>query len=129
MPPTSSTAEKNVARTPEAVREGLVGDRTLLWDPTADSGSRLHGLLLPPVRIGGEWIERPNPVRPQIERLGALGRLAQQREREWVTQDELDRVARQQRKVEEDDWMRRLQYLKDQVEAEEQRTRSLHSNN
>ena len=103
---------------------------TLLWDPIADGGSRLSGLFLfPPVGIGGERIERPIPVRPEIERLGALSRLAQQRERERVTQDELDRVAREQRKVEEDDWIRRLQYLKDQVEAEKQKTRSLHTNN
>ena len=64
-----------------------------MWDPTADGGSRLLGpLLLSPVGNGGEGIERPNPVRPGIERLGALGRLAQQHERERVTQDELDRV-------------------------------------
>ena len=55
--PTSSTAEENVSRTLEAVREGLIGDRTLLWNPTADGGSRLPGpLLLPPVGIGGEGI-------------------------------------------------------------------------
>ena len=45
-----------------------------------------------------------------------------------MTQDELDRVAREQRKVEEDDWTRRLQYLKDQAEVEEQKTRTLHTN-
>ena len=88
------------------------------------------GMRLPPfVCTGGGVSGPPGLVRPEIERLGALGRLSQQRERERVTQDELDRVARKQRKVEEDDWIRRLQYLKDQVEAEEQRTRSLHTNN
>ena len=55
---TSSTADENVSITPEAAREGLAGDRTLLWDPTADNGSRLPGPLLPPpVGISGEGIE------------------------------------------------------------------------
>ena len=74
----------------------------------------------------------PSSVRPEIERLGALGRLAHQRERKRVVQDELNRVAREQRKAEEDDWEKRLQALKSRVaaeeqkaEAEEQMTRSL----
>ena len=87
------------------------------------------GMRLPPfMGTGGGVSGPPGSVRPEIERLGALGRLAQQREQERVTQDELDRVAREQRKVEKEDWTRRLQYLKDQAEVEEQKTRILHTN-
>lgn len=101
MLPTSSTTDANVSRTPEAAREGVVGDGTLSWDSTADDGPRLPGPpLLSPLEFGGGEIGRPNPVCPKIERLKALGRFAQQREREKMTQDELYRVAREQRKAE-----------------------------
>ena len=87
-----------------------------------DATASFHGNWCRGVGVFGP----PGSVRPEIERLEALGRLAQQRELERVTQNELDRVAREQRKVEEDDWTSRLQCLKDQVVAEEQKTRTLH---
>ena len=54
------------------------------------------------VGAGGGVPGPSGQVRPEIERLGALGRLAHQREQERVDQDELDRVAREQRKAEEE---------------------------
>ena len=124
--PISGAANASISMTPEAAREGTPEDKTLSWDSTMEGGT---GMRLPPFMgtVGG-ISGPPDSVRPEIEQLGALGRLAQQGEQERVTQDELDRVAREQRKVKEDDWTRRLQYLKDQVEVEEQRTRSIHIN-
>ena len=115
----------------------MAGDRTLSWDPTVDGGPRLPGPpLLPPAGIGDKWIGLPSPVRPEIERLGAVGCLAQQRERERVTQDELDCVAQTQIKAEENAWTRRLQTLKSHVVAEKQKAaaeeqliRILHTHN
>ena len=90
----------------------------------------------PFVGTGGGVSGPPGSVRLEMERLGALGRLAHQRERERVVQDELDRVVREQRKAEENDWEKRLQVLKSKVaaeeqkaEAEKQRTRSLFTHN
>ena len=124
--PISGAANASISKTPEAARKGMPEDKTLSWDLTMDGGT---GMRLPPfVRTCGGASGPPGSVRPEIEQMGALGRLAQQREWKRVNQNELDRVAREQRKVEEDDWTKRLQYLKDQVEAEEQRTRTLHTN-
>ena len=132
--PISGPANASVLKTPEAARKGTPRDRTLSWDSTVVGGPGMR--LYPFVGTGGGVTGPPGLVRPEIERLGALGRLAHQRERERVVQDELDRVAREQRKAEEDDWKKRLQVLKSQVsaeeqkaEAEEQRTRSLFVHN
>ena len=124
--PISGAANASILKTPEAAREGMPGDKTLLWDSTMDGGTGMR--QSPFMGTNGRVSGLPGSVRPEIERLGALGRLAQQREQERVTQNELDRVARKQWKVEEDDWTRRLQYLKYQAEVEEQRTRTLHTN-
>ena len=77
--------------------------------------------LPPPVGTGGGVPALSGSIRSEIERLGALGRLAHQREQERVDQDDLDRVARQQRKAEEEAWEKRLQALKCMVAAEEQK--------
>ena len=57
--------------------------------------------LPPPVGTGGGVPALSGPIRPQIVRMGALRRLAHQRKQERVVQDELDRVARKQRKAKE----------------------------
>ena len=89
--PISGAANASMPKTPEAAREGTPGNRTLSWDSTVDGGT---GMRPPPfVETGGGVPGPPGLVRPEIERLIALGRLAQQRERERVTQDKLDRVA------------------------------------
>ena len=56
--------------------------------------------------------------------MGALGRLAHQRDQERVVLDELDRVAREQRKAEEEAWEKRLQALTCKVAAEEQKAKA-----
>ena len=89
-------------------------------------------MRLPPFAGTGGGVTGPQgSVRPEIERQGALGRLAHQRERERVVQIKLDR-ALEHRKAEEDDWEKPLQALKSKVAAENQkagaeehRTRSL----
>ena len=43
--------------------------------------------------------------------------------------DELDRVVREQRIAEEDDWTKRLQILKSQIVVEEQASRTHHIHN
>ena len=98
--PTSSTAGANVSKSPEAVCEGVPGDRSLSWDLTVDGTTGVR--LPPPVGTGGGVPALSVPIRPEIEQLGALGRLAQQREQERVVLAELDRVAREQRKSVED---------------------------
>ena len=97
--PTSSIAAANASRSPGAVREGVPGNRSLSWDLTVDGGPGVR--LPPPVGTGGGVPALSGPIRPQIVRMGALRRLAHQRKQERVVQDELDRVARKQRKAKE----------------------------
>ena len=131
--PTSSAADANAPRSPEAVHEGVPGDRSLSWDLTVDGVPVCDFRLL--------WVlvaEYPHCRVRFVRRLsdGALGRLAHQREQERVVQDELDRVARDQRKAEQDAWEKRLMSLKckveakkQKVEAEELKTRNLFAHN
>ena len=72
--PTSSAADANASRSPEAVREGVSGDRSLSWDVTVDGGTGVR--LPPPAGTGGGVPALSGSIRPEIERLGALGRLA-----------------------------------------------------
>ena len=124
--PISGAANASILKITEIARECMLGFKTLSWKSTMDGGT---GMRLPPfVGIGGGVSGPPNSVRPEIERVGASGHLGQQREQERVTRDELYRVAREPRKVEEDDWTRRLQYLKDLVDAEEEKTQTLYRN-
>ena len=132
--PISGAVNASISKTPEAAREGTPGDRSLSWDLTVDGGTGVR--LPPPVGTGGGVPALSGLIRPKIERLGALGRLAHQREQERVVQNDLDRVAREQRKAKEEAWEKRLQTLKCKVaaeeqkaEVEEQRTRSLFSHN
>ena len=72
-------------------------ETSLSCDLTVDGGT---GVRLPPtLGTGGGVPALSGPIRPEIERLGALGRLAHQREQERMVQDELDRVAREQKKT------------------------------
>ena len=62
--PTSSTSDANASRSPEAVREGVPGDRSLSWDLTVDGGPGVR--LPPPVGTGGGVPELSGPIRPEI---------------------------------------------------------------
>lgn len=55
--------------------------------------------------------------------------MAQQRERENVAQDELDRIAQELRKAKEDNWVRKLQDLKNYLAADKRITRDIHTHN